>query len=147
MYDRWLWKLPIFSWLMNIPNIAGSYIGRIEYKFNGEERVKNCKMEIRQSSTRIDVETSFVGDKKDEPSTASSSLEASIVNDERKGKFKLVFFYENQGSCVTGDTLNQHYGTNVLDIKINNKQIELEGYYFTNRKPIQTMGRMKVSKQ
>ena len=147
VFDKWLWKLPVCSLLMAVPNISGLYSGQIEFMYKGEKRSKSCTMKVRQSSTRVDVETSFVGDEKDEPSTTSYSLVASIINDERMDKFKLVFFYENKGSCVAGDTLNQHYGTNVLDIMINKQTIELTGYYYTNRKPNQTMGKMKVFKQ
>lgn len=146
-FDKWLWKCPVFSWFMTVPDISGNYTGQIEFVYNEKRQSKKCKMEIKQTSTRVNVKTLFIGDDANEPSTSSCSLVAAIVDDERKGNLKLVFVYENQGSYVAGDTLTQHYGTNVLNIIINKKTIELDGYYYTNRKPNQTMGAMKVSKQ
>ena len=146
-YDKWFWKWPICSFLMAVPNVSGIYTGSIKFVYKGKRCTKDCKMVIRQSSMRIDVETSFTGNNKNEPSTSSNSIFASIIKDECKGKIKLIFFYENQGSNLAGDTLSQHFGTNVLDIKISKNSVDLEGYYFTNRKPKQTMGKIFVSRK
>jgi hypothetical protein len=141
-YDRWRWKYPILKWLNKIPNLNGKYFGNIEYEREGKNQTKRCELIIKQTCSVIKVSTIF---KKDgENNTESTSIDSFILADET-GDMKLYFYYQNQGSCMSGDTLNQHDGMNVLKIIKDKKNIELKGYYFTNRDP-QTKGCMEVSK-
>lgn len=143
LYERKLWRLPIFSWLNTMPDIAGTYCGEIRFRFSGQsEQVKKCKLQIKQTCSRIKVECVF--NREGEANTKSRSRVASILTDEL-GDHQLYFYYHNRGSCMSHDTLNAHDGMNVLDIVNENGSIRLEGYYFTNRDP-QTKGCMTVTR-
>ena len=142
IYDKLLWKYPVFNLMTTIPNLNGYYEGNISFYWDGENRTKASKMEIKQTCSNIKVTTIFSKEK--ENSTQSVSTEAFIKTDE-VGDQHLYFYYHNQGSCKDGDTLDPHDGMNVLKIKKDNNSITLQGYYFTNRNP-QTKGCMEVSK-
>ena len=45
-FDKWLWKCPVFSWFMTVPDISGNYTGQIEFVYNEKRQSKKCKMEI-----------------------------------------------------------------------------------------------------
>jgi hypothetical protein len=142
-YDKWCWKWPVFKWLNKVPNLNGHYSGKITFNYDGEDREKECSLMIKQTCSQIKVTSIF--NKDDENSTRSNSIEAFITQDEIGDK-KLYFYYQNSGSCVNGDTLDQHDGVNVLDINFEKRKVvSLDGYYFTNRNP-QTKGCMEVFK-
>lgn len=143
-YDRWLWKLPVFSWLVNVPNLNGKYRGSVEYHWDGKNQKKECTLEIRQTASHIKVDGEF--SKKNENDTTSESKLAFFTMD-NTGAHKLYIYYQNEGSGVAGDTLNQHEGFEVLRVKEeDNRNITLTGYYFTNRDP-QTKGRINLKRQ
>lgn len=142
-YECKLWRLPFFSCLNTTPDIAGTYCGEIRFRFSGQsEQVKKCKLQIKQTCSRIKVECVF--NREGEANTKSRSRVASILTDEL-GDHQLYFYYHNRGSCMSHDTLNAHDGMNVLDIVNENGSIRLEGYYFTNRDP-QTKGCITVTR-
>lgn len=143
IYDRWLWKFPVFNWMNTIPDLNGIYTGVIEYHYNGQKSSKQCTLEVKQTCSIIKVKSSFNKDSENE--TQSVSTEAFIKTDEAGDQY-VYFYYHNQGSCQNGDSLDSHDGMNVLEILKDKKNIELKGYYFTNRKS-QTKGCMKVTKR
>lgn len=142
LYDKYLWKLPVFKLINTAPDLNGIYEGNIEYSHNGQDGRKNCKLTIKQTCSIIKVQSIFSNDI--ENNTHSVSTEAFIKTDEAGDQY-LYFYYHNRGSCKNGDTLNPHDGMNVLEIIENKKIVKLEGYYFTNRNP-QTKGCLKVTK-
>lgn len=147
-FDKWLWRWRPFSFVMNVSDISGHYEGEITFVIQGEHRAKKCQLDVKQSASKVSVQTRFIGDGSGEPSTASHSLIAAIRKREGDEQEQLVFFYENQGSQQKGDDLGQHFGTNVLNVNVGeNGSIALDGYYFTNRKPTQTMGKMTVTRK
>ncbi len=142
IYDKWLWKAPILNLINTIPDLNGTYEGKVEYHYNGANGTKSCQLEIKQTCSIIKVKSIF---KKDgENDTQSVSTEAFIKTDEA-GDQQLYFYYHNPGSYKNGDTLDPHDGMNVLEILKDKKTIKLKGYYFTNRNP-QTKGCMEVTK-
>ncbi len=142
LYDKWLWKCPVLKLINTIPNLNGIYEGEIEYNYNGQDGTKTCRLEIKQTCSMLKVKTVFARD--GENDTRSVSTEAFIKTDEA-GDQHLFFYYHNPGSCKNGDTLDPHDGMNVLEITKIQKNIALEGYYFTNRNP-QTKGCMKATR-
>jgi len=142
VYDKYLWKLPVFKMINTVPNLNGVYEGEIEYYYNDENNKKKCRLEIKQTCSSIKVKSSF--NKEGENETHSESTVALIKTDE-VGDQHLYIYYRNPGSQKNGDSLNSHDGMNVLEILKKKKNITIKGYYFTNRDP-QTKGRMEVIK-
>ena len=142
IYDKWLWKLPVFNLINTMPDLNGMYEGKIFFHFNDQNDTKDCKLEIKQTCSTIKVKTIFF--RNGENSTQSVNTESSIKTDE-VGDQHLYLYYHNRGSCKNGDTLDPHDGMNVLEIIQNNGSIQLDGYYFTNRNP-QTRGSLKVKR-
>lgn len=142
IYDNWLWRFPAFNCLVKIPNLNGGYEGEIEYHWNGVDQTKSCELQIQQTASFIKVKCSF--EKEGENKTFSESKKAFFDTDEM-GNCSLYFYYQNRGSGKGGDMLDQHDGMTVLQVTRKDKDIKLEGDYFTNR-TTQTKGRIKVSK-
>lgn len=140
-YDRWLWRLPFFNWLVTIPDLNGEYKGVVEYNLAGQDKSKGCALEITQTASHIRVMGRFSSE--GENDTRSESKMAFLVSD-NVYNHTLCIYYHNKGSEKAGDTLEQHDGMNVLEIRRNKQGITLEGGYFTNRSP-QTRGCIKVS--
>jgi len=142
LYDKYLWKLPVLNLLNNVPNLNGIYEGEIAYHYNEQDSTKSCRLEITQTCSNIKVKSIF--NKDGENDTQSVSEEAFIKTDD-VGDQHLYFYYHNQGSYKSGDTLDSHDGMNVLEILKEKETVKLKGYYFTNRNP-QTKGCMEVTK-
>lgn len=140
LYDMVLWRIPIFSLLVKIPDIRGRYIGKLKYQFNGEDGESDCVVEVSQTSSKIKIHSYF--QTKDKPNTESKSLVESIV--EEDGFYKIYLYYFNSGSKENSE-LDCHEGANMLKFipsHEGNPQ-KLIGHYFTSRK-IQTKGKMEV---
>lgn len=142
VYDKWLWKYPVFNLLNTLPDLNGKYEGEIAYHWDGQNGTKACTLKIKQNCSTIKVKSVFSKD--DENDTSSVSTEAFVKTDD-SGDQHLFFYYHNPGSCKDGDTLDPHDGMNVLEILKDKNVTKLKGYYFTNRNP-QTKGCMEVTK-
>ncbi len=142
-YDKYWEKLKWIQFLTSVPDINGTYTGSIQYHWDGEDGTKACDLEIKQTASRLKVTSIFF--REGENDTRSESTEAYIKTDEH-GYHKLYVYYHNRGSNQNGDTLNAHDGMNVFDIKSTDNNIQLEGYYFTNRDP-QTKGSISVTQK
>ena len=140
-YDKWLWKLPVLCWMNTAPNLNGSYVGEIEYIWDNQRNKKPCALSIRQTCSKIVVESIFGEGTEEE--TQSESTDTFLVSDETGGH-RLYIYYCNIGHFDSDKRLNQHNGFNVLTIKKDGKSVELKGHYFTNRDP-QTKGLVRVS--
>ncbi len=139
-YDKWAWRWPIFSLLTTATDLAGVYEGHIHFTRNDQTTAKQCRMHIKQSLSRIKVTCDFT--KAGDPDTTSVSEEALLRFDDH-GDHQLIFIYRNEGSNLSGDSLGEHQGTNVLTVIRALDGIRLRGFYYTNREP-QTKGRIEV---
>lgn len=140
LYDKVLWKWPVFSFLVNVPDMRGRYIGKIKYEFDGILQEKECAVEVTQTASKIKVHSYF--SKENSSHTSSKSLIENI--EEEDGFYYVHLYYLNNGSKDTKD-LDGHEGANMLKFipKKENKNKTLTGHYFTNRK-IQTRGSIEV---
>lgn len=146
IYDKWLWKIRGFKCLNTIPDLNGDYHGDIEYYYEGKDRKLKCVLTIRQTLSHLIATSTFYKEgENDKLSSKSTSTEAIIKTDDL-GKHKLILVYINNGSGKNGNTQGQHDGLNILSVDTDEDLIKLEGYYFTNRKPVQTKGIMTVQK-
>lgn len=142
IYNQYLWKLPFFKLLMCVPDMSGRYEGKISYEWKGKNEEKNCFIEIKQTASKIKLNTYFSDDKNQ--STSSKSIVEDIKYQE-DGFYEIFLFYHNAGSKKNGE-LDSHDGANVIryipdSTGVNNQLI---GHYFTNRR-IQTRGEIEAT--
>ncbi|MCY4162215.1 MAG: hypothetical protein OXE77_10180 [Flavobacteriaceae bacterium] len=122
-----LWKF-----LVKVPLIRGTYKGQVNYTFEEEERSKNCKLVVYQTTSDIKIDCYFwdedeKGDKILNTQTRSESIVEDLVP-EKNGLFKLLFYYQQKGSSDSSIPMRE--GFNVLNfIKTGNLK-RLEGRYF-----------------
>jgi len=142
LYDQYLWKIPFFNLLVKIPNINGRYAGKIKYVFNAESCEKECIVEVKQTASKIKIQSYFSNEDSEKTGSKSAIEEIQKAED---GFFDVYFFYQNTGSKLDG-ILDSHEGANKLRYfpGTKNKKAKLAGHYFTNRLK-QTRGEIKVS--
>ncbi|KAB2815600.1 Cap15 family cyclic dinucleotide receptor domain-containing protein [Phaeocystidibacter marisrubri] len=143
LYDRFLWKLPLFQYMVDVPNMNGRYKGNLNYTFNGKPGSPECTIEIVQTASKIKICTytkNHLG-----TVTESTSVAESIVKDE-SDFYSIYFFYQN-GGTKESNQLDSHEGANFLKfIPANNRHnrlAKLKGHYFTNRQT-QTKGEIEA---
>lgn len=123
----WLWKF-----LIKVPLIRGVYEGEIIYFIKGVELRKSCEMKIRQTVSKIKIDTKFF-DVQDgveiiKTKTPSKSLIEDFVKNE-SDVFELHYYYRNSGS-IDGE-IPVKMGYNVLEYCEDEKK--LEGVYFARK--------------
>lgn len=140
LYDKLLWRIPIFKLLVSVPDMRGRYKGKLNYTFQEKEGETDCYIEISQTSSKIRLNSYFQTEGK--PDTNSKSLVESIV--EEDGFYYIYLYYLNYGSKENAD-LDCHEGANMLKFLPATEQSKkrLIGHYFTNRKE-QTRGKMSA---
>ena len=137
-YNKYLWKYSVCSFLVKAPNLNGTYTGEIAYNYNSRDNIKKCTLEIKQIASKIQISCVFFTD--GENTTKSYDVEAFFKFDGMR-KF-LYYYYTNEGSNRSNDTLNQHNGFAIFEIKKDEKKRHfLDGRYFTNR---ETQGAIRV---
>ncbi len=143
--DGKLWNKWPFKFLYSIPDFSGRYEGFLEseYRNTNCERVTKKLKYIKiivQNGSNIVVNT---WTKKDDGamSSKSTSINASIII-ERDGSFSLLYNYLNDGS--NDPDLYPHYGTETVSLIENGEGKHLIGRYYTERKPFQTKGTIKM---
>ncbi|SHG52119.1 hypothetical protein SAMN05443144_13212 [Fodinibius roseus] len=140
VYDKYLWKYPVFNSLVKVPNLNGRYTGYIEYERDGQKNKMDTVVEIIQTASEIQINTYF--NSENHENTHSISLVENIRSE--NGHYSVYFFYFNSGTKID-EYLDCHEGANELKVIMNgNTPRKLTGNYFTNRKE-QTRGKMKVN--
>lgn len=140
LYDKVLWKWPVFNLIITVPDMRGRYTGTINYTFGGVKGEKECAIEITQTASKIKLHAYF--NNAEAEKTKSKSLIESV--EEEDGFYNLYLYYFNSGS-KENNLLDCHEGANMLKFIPANGDIaqKLVGHYFTDRK-IQTRGAMEV---
>ncbi|MEI7491301.1 MAG: hypothetical protein WCK92_07880 [Bacteroidota bacterium] len=141
LYDQFLWKCPIFSFLVSVPDMNGRYTGNIHYRWKNEAQSKDCVVEINQTASKIHVR-SFFNNENRQRTESRSFIETIEKGDD--GNYSIYLFYSNGGSKTDGK-LDTHEGANMLKYlpKTTKTRSKLTGYYFTNRQK-QTKGEIEV---
>jgi len=142
VYNEYLWKLPVFNYLVSLPNMNGRYEGRIAYERLGKSEEKNCVIEIKQSASMVKVCSYFNNDEKEK--TSSISLIEEIKKDDN-GFYTIHMFYLNGGAKIDG-SLDCHEGACTLKFLPDKEPTKrkLIGHYFTNRLK-QTRGEIEAT--
>lgn len=136
-------RIPLLKKMFWVKDISGRYEGKVNYKHfkTGFEEEKPCFLEIKQSASKILINTYFdFKYTQSSETTTSKSIVTSIVTDGFENQ-QLVFTYHNSGNPIKG--LQPSNGTNILSIFERDNNLFLEGIYYTDREP-QTKGEMKV---
>jgi hypothetical protein len=146
LINTYLWNVKPCSWMYDVPDFTGRYEGKLKYEYRNEkcelisDSLGHVKI-IKQNGSCI-VVSSFTFKSNGELSSASTSLEASIVK-ERDGTFSLIYNYLNEGNSELG--FSPHYGTEVLKLIDSDDGKYLTGRYYTERLPFGTKGKIDLT--
>lgn len=145
LIDKFLWKYKPFSWFFWVQDFSGNYEGELEYQYideNCEKRIGVLKhiKKIHQTGSNITINSFTIKPNGEESSLSTNNTEVSVIKEE-DDTFKLVYSYLNDGNQQ--ESLNMHYGTEVIKFINDNGKQSLSGYYYTNRLPFQTKGKFK----
>ncbi|MFT3885496.1 MAG: hypothetical protein QM724_08725 [Flavobacteriales bacterium] len=137
LHDRYLWRFPVFNLLVNVPVVRGEYEGRVRYNYQGEDRAKHVRVDIRQRATHVSVCCWFTAEGEgSQEETRSRSIHADLLDRDGHGRWQLCMLYQNEGDRITGST-GAHDGFAALDLELGTGI--LKGHYFTGRKGMGTM--------
>lgn len=129
LVDNWAWKLSVFRWLIDIPNLSGRYKGKLISDFNGTTK-KETIIEICQTASKIKICGYFADHNSNVQTSSSCSLSETLVR-KPNDKFCLVYLFSNSPSQTTNHVY-QHGGTITLDYHADIKT--LNGEYYNKRK-------------
>ena len=141
-FEKIGWRSSFWNWFGKIMHFPPDLRGRWEGKIDriGENQPHEFVIEIKQTMTKIQVYTYSKRGK-------SESIIDAICSDKMEDDFTLCYLWEGE----TGLLPKQSYesgkfkGYTMLKfMKLNNEK-KLIGDYFTNRKPMQTMGSIEVT--
>lgn len=127
----WKWRL-LYDWLVPFPNLNGVWKGQVKStwtnpKTNQRPDVIPAKLTIKQSF--LSINCVVVTDKLE-----SFSFVSGFVIDKEKQILQLVYSYNGTTKQTEIEGNNKHSGTIILNIKDYARKLELEGYYWTDRK-------------
>jgi|GEM_PF-3122341 len=139
VHDRYLWRLPGFNLLVDVPVVRGKYEGTVVYEYNGEQHTKRVVAEIRQRASHLGVCCRFSAEEeRPQEETLSRSVHADLLDRDGHGRWQLCMLYQNEGERITGST-GAHDGFAALDL--DPATGILKGHYFNGRK---SMGIMEL---
>ena len=136
-----LWKLPIFkNWLVPFPNLNGTWKGHVHTTWTDPETGERpgpipAVLTIKQSFLYISCVMRTA-------EMTSRSLTSSFVLDKENQHERLVYTYDSNPIQTVKERSPQHCGTMSFNIVREQKQIKLEGEYWTGRK---TTGDIEMS--
>lgn len=134
LYDKWLWKWPVFNQLVTVPDISGRY----ETEIIGSSGNAVGFLEIVQRASGVSVKSySF----NDQSTHTNSKTDVAEIVAEPDGTVFLYSHYSDDGAANNND-LHPHKGASILKFipASGNNPKRFEGRYFTNRTPTQTKG-------
>lgn len=126
------WKWTIFKWLIDLPNLNGRYKGQLISSFkdaNGNNVVKNCVLEIKQTASTIHV-FAYYGDPGSNTQSSRSYTTSEQIIKESNGLFVLYYIFTNEPDSMSVQ-LNNHDGT--AKFKYFKDIMTLEGEYYNKR--------------
>lgn len=142
VFRRWLWRFPPFSWLVKVPNLNGTWKGKLRSSYEDDDgrNLRPIPVTLFIEQTLTNIHLTF---QTDSMSSRSKSMSATLAFIEDTKRAQLIYTYCNDGNATKG--WNKHCGTVILDIE-GNRPTELRGNYFTDREP-QTKGELELTKE
>lgn len=139
VHDRYLWRLPVFNLLVNVPVVRGAYEGQVTFHYQGTEGTKRVRVVIAQRATQVSVCCWFSAEEgRPQEETLSRSVHADLLDRDGHGRWQLCMLYQNEGERTNGST-GAHDGFAALDL--DPATGAFKGHYFTGRK---SMGIMEL---
>lgn len=132
VYERWIWKLPLFNKISHhyfqVPVVHGTWKGKLYYESDKDGKKGNVDIYvcIHQTLTSIHIRSFF------EKPSESNSITAKITKS-YQNKLQLYYLYKSEAPHGKRDDNRPHDGAVTLDI-IGDPVRELSGSYFTDRK-------------
>jgi len=124
-FDNFFWRFPIINKLINIPNLNGTYEGKLKSSYDNFKNTVNFTLTIKQTFNKIVVKLK----------TGTSESESLSAFLKREGTTALlVYNYHNEPTTVEKATLNEHKGTAWL--KFDLVKNTFEGRYYTDKRPL-----------
>ena len=136
-FNKSLWKCNILRKLgiVKLPNLNGTWKGYVTSSYDKHSKKYNTTFTIQQDWNRISILGKF-------ETSQSHSLSASILIDDRTG-ITISYNYMNEPSAQAIETMEIHYGFNILTPNPNGK--EMSGSYYSGRGR-QNFGEIKLKK-
>lgn len=140
-FDKCGWRCWFWKWTASFikfpPDIRGRWEGTlVRY---GEKEPHKFVFEIKQTLSKLQVYSySATGH--------SESILDAIASDKMEDDFYLTFLWQGEAGITTEDEKESRIfnGYSILKLIERDNEKLLSGNYFTNRKPIQTMGNIEV---
>lgn len=132
------WNKPILRTLgiATVPDLRGRWEGTLDRE---GDHSRGFVVEITQSATRLNVTT--MSDK-----SSSHSINAELLYDQVPTNVVLLYTFDcSTTNQIHGIDTGHFYGTTILRLNVNQGVRTLQGFYYTNRKPKQTAGVLKVT--
>ncbi len=135
-YNRFLWKIPPFSWIHGIPNINGRYEGEGESSY-GDGFKYPMVVEVHQ--TLLDTLVCLYTER-----SGSHSVMSAMGQNERRNQY-LSYSYKNAPKTVTDDRdMRPHDGFACLEIFAKGER--LEGSYFNDPRERSSFGKLALKR-
>lgn len=129
----WGWRLQIFKWLVDLPNLNGRYIGRLTSSYvdpsTGRNVEKDCVLEVKQSASGIHIHA-YYGDLATQTLSSASFTTSEQIIKESNGFFTVYYIFTNEPETLSVQ-LNNHDGTSKFKY-FPDTQV-LDGEYYNRR--------------
>jgi len=129
LIDTYLWKTKAFTWLVDLPNISGRYVGVLQSDYNGSFPMI-AVLEICQTASEVKV-NGYFANQGTTVQTSTSYSYSELITKGQDNFFTLSYQFANSPN-LTSQQIFQHGGTVSLkyfpDIKT------LKGEYYNIRK-------------
>lgn len=124
-FDRCLWRMPILRriGLVKVPDLHGTWEGRIASSFDAHATKYDATIGIRQSWARISIDLRT-------PDSRSHSLTAAILTEDQNA-IMISYEYLNEPMLNAKATMHTHRGTARFTLTPDSQT--LEGEYYTGR--------------
>ena len=136
-FDNWIWRWRFlrFLRLISVPDLRGTWTGKIASSYTDFEKTQPVTVMIEQTWTKIVVRLNAA-------ESRSWSLTASVLTNAPEG-LTLTYLFDNQPEAESDRTMERFRGTTVL---VRTAADRLEGYYYTGRGRA-TYGSLKLCRQ
>lgn len=130
--NNYWWKGKFFKWLINLPNLNGRYVGKLysSYLEDGQPKIMDCAIEIKQTSSDINI-FGYFGDFSNSTVSSSSISTSETIIKKKNGFFRLYYVFTNETDGLP-EKLNDHTGTGKFEYYPDLKQ--LKGEYYNKNK-------------
>jgi hypothetical protein len=140
-FERFGWRMRLFrygGWLSSTPDLRGRWEGTLERR-GADEVPHPFILELRQTATKLKITTYTTH-------SVSLGMNADILYEETEEHVVLLYSFAcDSRNPLHGVEANTFKGLTILRLSDDGTSRMLTGEYFTNRKPQQTAGYLKLT--